>query len=272
MQDTQGIGKVALVTGAGGGADGGIGAGIARVLGRHGYHVVINDINADLIAKSIDQIVAEGGDASASVFDVTKSDQIEAAIADIVRTHDRLDVLVNNAGIVGRHSVARTTDDEWDRVLAINLTGPFKVSRAAMPALVAAGNGRVINIASVAGIRVAGLGGAVYTASKGGLLAFTRHLAAEVGSQGVTVNAICPGLTLTPLIARSTTDESLREIMSSVPTQTAGTPDDIGELVTFLASPQAHYIHGEAVVHDGGRSLLLGDYPSWVRTAGLDNE
>jgi 3-oxoacyl-[acyl-carrier protein] reductase len=266
----QGTGKVALVTGSGGGADGGIGAGIARVLASNGYHVVVNDVRADVADKTVAQIEEVGGSASADVFDVTDSAQVHDHLGQLVATHGRLDVLVNNAGIVGTHSVLNTTDDEWDSVLGVNLTGPFKVSRAALPYLFEAGNGRIINISSIAGIRIAGLGGAVYTASKAGLLGLTRHLAAEVGVKGVTVNAICPGLTLTPLIARRTTEESLGLIKASVPTQSAGTPDDIGEVVVFLASPKAHYIHGEAIVHDGGKTLLQGDYVGWVKTAGLE--
>ncbi len=266
----QGKGKVALVTGAGNGAEGGIGAGIARTLAAYGYHVAVNDLSAESIARTVAQIEESGGTASAAPFDVTRSEQVSDAVARVAEQTGRLDVVVNNAGIVGVHSVAETTDEEWNRVLGINLTGPFFVSRAALPHLIDAGMGRIVNIASIAGIRIGGLGGAVYTASKSGLLGFTRHLAAEVGTRGVTVNAVCPGLTLSPLIADRTTPETLAELTASVPTRTSGLPDDIGEVVAFLASPQAHYIHGQAIVHDGGKTLLQGDFAGWLRTSGID--
>jgi NAD(P)-dependent dehydrogenase (short-subunit alcohol dehydrogenase family) len=218
-------GLAALVTGAGGG----IGAAIARELARAGATVVVNDVDGATAAATAGSI---GPQARAHAADVSDPDAAAGLVA-AASEHGRLDVLINCAGILGRARVADMSDEEWRRVLAVNLDGCFHTCRAAVPLMERAGFGRIVNVASIAGIRISYVGSAAYTASKAGLIGFTRHLAVEVAPAGITVNAVLPGVTATPLLEGADLDA----LAASIPAGRAATPEDHAALVAFLAGP-----------------------------------
>ncbi|GAB92969.1 SDR family NAD(P)-dependent oxidoreductase [Gordonia rhizosphera] len=263
-------GRIALVTGAGGGAQGGIGAGIARCLGLRGAAVCVNDISDETAQRTVDWLTDDGIPAFPVVGNVADSDDASAMIGRVEREVGPIDVLVNNAGIVGRSSVLNTTDDEWSRVLRVNLDGPFVMSRAVLPHMRSRQHGRIVNISSIAGTRTSYLGGIAYTSSKSGLLGLTRHLAAEVAQYGITVNAILPGITMTPLVESATTEESIAAISQMVPSGRVGRPADIGWTVCFLASDEAGYVSGTAVPVDGALTVLPGDFSGYRTNSGKD--
>ncbi len=258
---------VALVTGAGGGEIGGIGAGVARCLGEQGARVAVNDLYADYVNKTVQQLQSLGIEAWALVGSVADSAQATGLVAGTVEHFGQLDILVNNAGISSRSPVMHMPDEEWLRVLGVNLNGPFFPSRATVPFMRARGFGRIINIASVAGIRIS-MGSASYTASKTALLALTRQLAAEVAQYGITVNAILPGATLTPLLKTNAPADIMTKHVNSSPSRRLAEPEEMGRLATFLASREAGYITGADIPVDGGLTLLPGDFDSYQAFSG----
>jgi 3-oxoacyl-[acyl-carrier protein] reductase len=263
-------GRVAVVTGAGGGAEGGIGAAVARVLAADGARIAVNDIASEPALATVEQLRAAGAVAEPFVADIGDPDQATGLIEGAVERFGGLDVLVNNAGIVGTHPIETTPDEEWQRVLEVNLNGPFYTTRAAIPHLKRSAAGRVVFVASIAGTRIGTLGGASYSASKAGLLGFMRHLAAEVGRHGVTANAVLPGMVMTPLVEGRTSEESKHELFEMVPVGRAATPEEIAEAVAFLAGEKAGYVNGAELTLDGGRTVLPGAFGPWARAAGLD--
>ena len=270
MSDRRLEGMVALVTGAGGGEAGGIGAGIARCLAQQGARVAVNDLNADYAAKTVQQLQAMGAEAWSVLGSVADSAQAAGLVSGTVEHFGQLDILVNNAGVSGRSPVVRMPDEEWLRVIGVNLHGPFFTSRAAVPLMRERGFGRIINIASVAAIRISFLGGASYTASKAGLLGLTRHLAAEVAQYGITVNAILPGGTVTPLFKSNAPVEKMAELVKSSPAQRLAEPEDMGRLAAFLASREAGYITGTAIPVDGAVTVLPGDFSTYQANSGKE--
>lgn len=263
-------GRIAMVTGAGGGEGGGIGAGIARCLGASGAIVAVNDLTDDAAQRTIDNLAAMGVKAFAAVGDIGVPEVAHKMITRIEEEVGAIDILVNNAGIVGRSSVMNTSDDEWSRVLRVNLDAPFMLCRAVLPYMRDRDYGRIINIASIAGTRTSYLGGIAYTASKSGLLGITRHMAAEVAQYGITVNALLPGITMTPLVESTTTDESIAAISSMVPSGRPGRPDDIGWATAYLASEGAAYVNGTAIPVDGALTVLPGDFGGYRANSGKD--
>lgn len=262
---------VALVTGAGGGENGGIGAGIARCLAREGARVAVNDLTVGSASATVAQLQAMGVEALAVLGNVADAAQAETLIADTVEHFGQLDILVNNAGIGGgATAVERMTDEDWLRVVAVNLNGPFYTSRAAVRVMRPRRFGRIVNIASVAAIRVSFLGGAAYTASKAGLLGLTRHLAAEVAQYGITVNAVMPGATATPLFRSRANDDAITKIAGAIPAQRLARPEDMGAVVAFLASREAGYLTGAEIPVDGAVTVLPGDFTAYRASSGKD--
>ena len=192
--------------------------------------------------------------------DVSDPNQASAMVSATADHFGRLDVLVNNAGIRRPASVERATDEQWLQVIGTNLNGPFFTSRAAVPLMRTQGFGRIINVASVAGIVISTSSGASYTASKCALIGLTRHLAAEVAQYGITVNAIMPGFTLTPPFKANFVGDAMALAAQSIPAQRIGTPEDIGQLAVFLASRESGYVTGTATPIDGAISVLPGDF------------
>jgi len=241
-------GKTAIVTGSGRG----IGRAIALNMARQGANIVVNDVNLENAQKVVKEIEALGAQAITVKADVTEETQVNAMIASCIDRFGRLDILVNNAGIIQTLPVTEITGDDWDRIMQVNLKGVFLCCKAAMPAMMAQRSGKIINIASVAGKRGGGLlGNSSYSASKGGVIAFTKSLAREVGAYGINVNAITPAFTDTDM-TKSIDPEKKAFIIKMLPLGRVGQPDDVAGAAVFLASSLSDYMTGEMMDVDGG--------------------
>lgn len=239
-------GQVAIVTGA----SQGLGRAVAVALAANGAHVVCVARNADKLADTLSQLEAAGGGGEALPCDVTDRGAVAAAITDVHKRHGRLDILVNNAGIT-RDKLARgMSDEEWDDVIATNLTSCFVCCRAAAGLMRRAKYGRIINMASISGL-IGNPGQANYSASKAGMIGFSRTLSKELVSRGVTVNAVAPGFIASEMTAELG-DVVLNEIKNRIPAKRVGEPEDVAAAVLFLASRNAGYISGQTIVVDGG--------------------
>jgi NAD(P)-dependent dehydrogenase (short-subunit alcohol dehydrogenase family) len=235
-------GQVALVTGAGSG----IGRASARALAREGARVVVADARADTLATIHDEIRAAGGEALAVPTDVSDPAAVEALVAAGLAAFGQIHILLNCAGISMRRPVLEMTDAEWHRVLGVNLHGTFYCCRAAGRHMAERGYGRIINLASdraTFGL----VNGAHYATSKGGVIALTKSLALELGRSGVTVNAINPGTTDTPLARGTLSDEEWQSRGRQDPLGRFSTPEDIAQLVLFLAGTGGAFMTGQVV-------------------------
>jgi NAD(P)-dependent dehydrogenase (short-subunit alcohol dehydrogenase family) len=251
-------GRVAIVTGAGAG----IGAGIAAMLAEAGAAVTVADIDGERAASTAKGIEKRGGRAITVTADVSDAREIDAMVRQTVTDLGGVDILVNNAGIATTELVEDLDEEKWRGVLDVNLTGPFLCCKAVLPHMRRKGWGRIVNVASVAAKRISFTGAASYTASKAGLLGFTRHLAYEVAPHGINVNAICPGPTMTPMYERNADEQTRRERIALVPKGRWLTPEDHGRVTVFLCSEAADALCGLAIDVDGGS--LLGWIP-WDR-------
>ena len=246
-------GKVGIVTGAGSG----IGRAIALRLADARAIVVINDINLDAAVAVCQEIVRGGGRCAAKQADVSDSRQVELMVREVVEEFQTVDLLVNNAGF-GQvaPSIADITDEDWGRVLDVNLKGVFNCCRAVVPTMSARRSGRIVNVSSIAGRRASVIAGAHYSAAKAGVLGLTRHLARELAPLAITVNAVCPGVTLTPLVRSQKSAEQLSAIAERIPLGRLGKPDDVAGVVLFLLSDEAAYLTGLELDVSGGALLV----------------
>ena len=218
-----------------------------------GAHVAVHvrtPERAEALATSL------GERAVAAPGDLRDASSARKVVANIVDRFGRLDVLVNNAAVAFATKIDAIPEDEWRETLDVNLTAPFHTIQAAIPAMKAQGNGRIINVSSTAGRAVSTLAGAHYTASKAGLLGLTRAAAKELGPFGITVNAVCPGLFDTELARGNATEERLETLRKNFPVQRLGRPEELAELICYLASEHAGYINGASIDINGG-SLFM---------------
>lgn len=244
---------IAAVTGAGSG----IGRAIAQGYAREGATVAVLDMNGEAAARTATEITAAGGKAQAFTLDVTDAQACRAAAAEVAGKVGAVTILVNNAGIARRNPITNDPDAvarDWAEVMAVNLNGMFNVTQAFLPALRAA-KGRIVNIGSVQSfVHMRTPSSPAYTAAKHGVLGFTKALAAELGKEGVRVNAIGPGFIETPLNAkmRAERPELVKLFLDHTPLGRAGTPDDLVGPAVFLASDLAAFVTGTILMADGG--------------------
>lgn len=243
--------KVALVTGA----RRGMGRADALALASQGAKVVVTDIDVQECQKVVEEIVSQGGKAFAFQMDVSNKAEIDRGFDEAISKFGRLDILVNNAGIYIPKPAFELTEEEWDRMLAINLKGQFLCAQRAAKEMAKNKWGRIINIASIAsgqtGIGIAG--GVHYTASKGGIIAMTETLALEWASLGINVNVIAPGAIDTPMVsAAQIPQEAMAAMLARIPLKRMGRPEEVAAMIAFLASEESSYITGATFYVDGG--------------------
>ena len=243
--------KIALITGA----KQGMGKSHAVALAKQGAKVVVTDINQADCQKVVDEIKNSGGEAIAFKLDVSNKSEVDSVVSEIVKKFGQLDILINNAGIVQFKPFLELSEEDWDRTIDINLKGEFLCAQAAAKVMKEQGGGTIINIASVAmgqqGVGMPNI--AHYCASKGGIAAMTEALAVELAPFNISVNAIAPGMIETPMIEAVKSDpKTLETILQRVPLKRAGRPEEVSELVAFLASDSSSYMTGAVVVIDGG--------------------
>ena len=237
-------GKLAIVTGA----SRGIGRAISLALAGRGARVVLTDVlPADAVAS---EIALAGGEAETATLDVTNAESVRSAVDGVLARHGRVDILVNNAGIARDQLLMRMKREEWDAVLAINLTGAFTCAQAVLRAMMKQRSGRIISISSVVG-QMGNAGQSNYAASKAGLIGFTKALAREVAARSITVNVVAPGLIDTDM-TRALGESVRSEWAAKVPLGRLGTPEDVAAAVAFLASDEASYITGQVLAVNGG--------------------
>ena len=246
-------GKATIVTG---GASG-IGRATARAFAREGARVCVADANGEGAESVAKEITAQGGDAFAWRTDVTDEAQNARMVAEAQRRFGRVDAAFLNAGIALQSTIVAGELEAWHRVLAVNLTGVYLGMRAVAPALVASGGGAIIATASVAGLR-GGRGMASYVASKHGVVGLVKAAAAELAQASVRVNAICPGVIDTPILGPNHANPATEGLLGNMhPLRRVGQPEEVADLVSFLASDRARFITAQAYAIDGGMSQVL---------------
>ena len=242
-------GKIAVVTGAGSG----IGRATAEALAAAGATVVCADINPDTGEEAAAALRAAGGKGEYLPVDLTDAASVEAFGQAVAARHGAVDVLVNGAGWGKTHPFWEGTPELWERVIALNFVGPMRLAKALLPAMIARGSGKIVNVASDAG-RVGSLGETVYAGAKGGLIAFTKSLARETARYGINVNCVCPGPTDTPLLAAVPAGH-LDAFKKAIPMRRFAKPEEIAAAIVFFAGAQSSYITGQVLSVSGGLTM-----------------
>jgi len=242
--------KVAIVTGAGQG----IGREIALSLAKEGAIVVVSDITNKIndVVKEIENL---GHQALSIKADVSNSKETEEMAKKTVKKFGRIDILVNNAGIFPIKSLLEMKEDDWNKVLNVNLKGVFNCTKAVIPTMIKQKYGKIINIASIAGVKLGYVGLTHYCASKAGIAGFTKAAALELAPYKINVNIIAPGFIETPGIKATSSEGDIKQFTQAVPLKRVGKPMDIANLAVFLASDESSYITGECIVVDGGLTI-----------------
>jgi len=238
--------KVGIVTGA----SQGIGESIALELAREQAEVILVDVQKDKLEKVIDKIEKTGGKAAAYSVDVSRFDLVEETVKAILEKVQKIDFVVNNAGITRDNLLMRMTEDEWDAVMAVNLKGVFNFSKAVIRHMISNRSGRIVNLASVVGL-MGNAGQTNYSASKAGVIGLTKSLAREVAARGITVNAIAPGYIATAM-TDALSDSIKKMFVDIIPMKRFGTPEEVAYVVKFLVSDEAAYITGQVISINGG--------------------
>ena len=240
-------GQVALVTGA----SRGIGRAVAIALARNGAHVIINyHRNREAAERTQAEITAAGGHGEIAQFDVADENQIEQAVKRIVDLCSKIDILVNNAGVTSDALLVRIKSEDWDQVVGTNLKGTVLCTKAVSRSMIRRRYGRIVNLSSVVA-QMGNAGQSLYAATKAGILGFTRAMAREVASRGITVNAVAPGFIETEMTGKLSA-ELRGNFLQSIPLGRFGTCAEVADLVAFLAGPSAGYITGQVVNINGG--------------------
>ena len=245
-------GKVAMVTGAGQG----MGRAVSERLAAGGARLVVNDLNASSAERTASSLVADGHEAFAAPGDVASSADVRRMVEGALERYGGIHILVNNAGILRRTGIMDLEEDEWDLVLNVNLKGTYLCTRAVLPTMRGLGWGRIVNFSSTAGRSVSTLGGPHYTTAKAAVLGFTRAVAKEMAPDGITVNAVCPGLVNTEMVQEVITDAEAQAYAESFPISRLSEPSEVAELVAFLASDRAAYITGASLDINGGDLMM----------------
>jgi len=244
--------RVAIVTGAAQG----MGRACAKMLARSGHKIVVNDLGADAAEAAAAELRELGAEAIACPGDVVNRGDVDRLVRAAIGRFASVDILINSAGILRSTAVGDIPEAEWDLVVGVNLKGTFLCSQAVLPAMRRTGWGRIVNFSSTAGKNVSTLGGAHYTAAKAGVLGLTRHFAKELASNGITVNAVCPGLIDTPMVRDTVSQERIDAYVRSFPIRRLGLAEEVAELVCFLASDSAAYITGASLDINGGDLMI----------------
>lgn len=241
-------GKICLVTGA----SRGIGKAIAAAAAFQGAMVAINYCHSEQEAAILaDSLQKQGLTAALFQADISSTEQVDQMFDEIEARWGKVDLLVNNAGISCKALLTDTSEDDWYQVMDINLKGAYLCTKRAIPSMISARYGRIVNIASVWGISGASCE-SIYAASKGGLIAFTKSIAKEAGPSGVLVNAVAPGPVQTDMLNCELDDQEIRDLSMQIPLGRLVTPEEIAEVCIFLLSAQADYINGQVITVDGG--------------------
>jgi 3-oxoacyl-[acyl-carrier protein] reductase len=242
-------GRIALITGSGQG----IGKHIAVDFARYGATVITNDISEDRAENTLEEIRQAGGDGTAFTNDVTDAEQVDSMVKQVIDTYGQIDILVNNAGTTRDTLLMRMSEEDWDIVIDTNLKGTFNCIKAVSRQMMRQRYGRIVNITSVAGL-VGNAGQANYASAKAGLVGLTKTVAKELGSRGITCNAVAPGYVLTDLTS-SLPPELIQQAVDRTPVGRAGTTEDMAAAVAFLASDDAAFVTGQVLAVDGGLSI-----------------
>lgn len=247
-------GRTALVTGAG--SKRGIGREIAIAMAEQGAKVFVGDLDFKGTQQIAEEIQSQGHQALGGKLDVTSSEDMATAVDTMISSWGRIDILVNNAGITQSVTVLETSEEDLDRILAVNLKGPFLLSKAVLPHMLKNGFGRIINMSSVSAKRGGGVfGGAHYSAAKAGVLSFSKALSREVAPRGITVNSLTPGLVATDIRGGLETPEEQAKLAADVPCRRMATTREIAAAACYLASDEAGYITGEEIDINGGSHM-----------------
>ncbi|MBT1170935.1 3-oxoacyl-ACP reductase family protein [Bifidobacterium sp. SO4] len=243
--------QTALVTGAGRG----IGRATALMLAAKGVQVAVNDINPDTAHETIETILAQGGRAIPAIGDVSNEHDVIHIHEELLAQHGGVDILVNNAGVILKQPLQEVTEHEWDHILAVNLKGVFLNITHAARHMAEQGYGRIVNVSSIAAKHGGGyLGNVAYGASKAGVASLTRGAAREYAPAGITVNAVMPGFTHTPM-TDAMSDETRTRILAGMLVKRPAEPEEIARVIAFLAAPESGFITGETIDVDGGATL-----------------
>lgn len=239
--------KTALITGA----TGGIGRAISRTLYAQGARVILTDMNPD----SLNDFAKELGERAVGVAaNISQEESLKNLLEEVQKQTQGIDILVNNAGINRDTLSMRMTDEQWDAVLSVNLTAGFRLIRSILPQMMKKRWGRVISMASIVGV-IGNVGQANYAASKGGLIAMTKSIAQEVAGRGITLNCIAPGFIATPM-TENLPEAVKQEMLHRIPAKRMGTPQDIANVVAFLASEESSYMTGQTLNVNGGMLMI----------------